>query len=185
MGWAARRAFPCTPRGARRSSFQIIVRAPAGGLSNVNVQAPNLSGPQVTLYREYYLYLASGSSDWASNQNKPLGPGYYPGRADPVLESHYRATGDRRHLSGGALPGDRGPNQPVWVDITVPRTTPAGTYSGVFTVTSDQGNASVTLNLTVWNFTLPVKPAVEVLLHVLAHEQQRAGARCRSPTRNC
>ncbi len=142
-------------------SFQIIVRAPAGGLSNVNVQAPNLSGPQVTLYREYYLYLASGSSDWASNQNKPLGPGYYPDALIPFLNP---TTG--QPVTGGTYPAapfpvTAGQNQPVWVDITVPRTTPAGTYSGVFTVTSDQGNASVTLNLTVWNFTLPVKPALK------------------------
>jgi len=142
-------------------SFQIIVQAPAGGLSNVNVQAPDLGGPQVTLYRENYLYLSSGSGDWSSNRNKPLGPGYYPDALVPFINPN---TG--QPLTGGTIVGApfavaAGQNQPVWVDVYVPPSTPAGTYSGTFTVTSAQGNASVTLSLRVWNFTLPLKPALK------------------------
>ncbi len=142
-------------------SFQIVVRAPAGGLTNVNVLAPDLGGPQPTLYREHYVYLTHGSGDWASNINRPLGPGWYPDGLIPFVNP---ATG--QPLSGApidavpfSLSADR--NQPIWVDIEVPRGTPAGQYSGVFSVTSSQGQASVTLNVTVWNFTLPLKPALK------------------------
>src|SRR5579871_3077170 len=47
-------------------SFQIVVRAPASGLSNVNVSVSNLSGPggqviggnNVALFREQYVYVS-------------------------------------------------------------------------------------------------------------------------------
>ncbi len=140
-------------------SFQIIVRGPAGGLSNVTVLAPDLGGPDFTLYREHYVYLSTGSSDWASNRNHPGGPGWYPDALIPFVDP---ATG--QDLAGAAL--DAVPfsvaadtNQPVWVDVHVPRGTSPGRYSGSFAVTSDQGSASVVLNLTVWNFALPPKPS--------------------------
>ena len=139
-------------------SFQIVVRAPVGGLTNVNLAAPDLGGPTVTLYREHYVYLSSGSSDYATNQNKPLGPGWYPDGLIPFVNP---ATGT--DLTGAtldavpfSLAADR--NAPVWVDVYVPRGTTAGVYRGAFVVTSDQGQASVTLNLTVWNFSLPMQP---------------------------
>ena len=68
-------------------------------------------------------------------------------------------------LTGGTIGGApftvaAGQNQPVWVDVSVPRTTTAGTYTGTYTVTSTQGNATVSLTLKVWNFTLPLQPAL-------------------------
>jgi hypothetical protein len=54
-----------------------------------------------------------------------------------------------------------GKNQPIWVDVFVPRNTQGGVYHGTFTVTSDQGSVGGTLALTVWNFTLPVKPTLK------------------------
>ncbi len=140
-------------------SFQIVVRALAGGLTNVNVTTPDLAGPEVTLYREHYVYLSTGSADWASNLNHPEGPGWYP---DPLIPFDDPVTGD--DLVGAAidavpfdLAADR--NQPIWVDVFVPRGTAPGRYAGAFTVTSDQGQAAVTLNLTVWDFILPAKPS--------------------------
>jgi len=142
-------------------SFQIIVRAPDGGLTNVNVLAPDLTGPEFTLYREHYVYLSQGTTDWATNQNKPLGPGWYPDGLIPFVDP---ATGS--DLTGAALDAvpfslTAGKNQPIWIDVYVPRHVAAGNYSGTFTVTSDQGSATVTLNLTVWDFALPEKPALE------------------------
>ncbi len=166
------RVGPEAPAGSRTSidlyaargeseSFQIIVRAPSGGLTGVNVIAPDLNGPQFTLYREHYVYLARGSGDWYTNRNKPLGAGWYPDGLIPFVNP---ATGG--DLNGAALDAvpfnlSAGRNQPIWVDVFVPRGAAAGQYSGTFTVTSDQGQAQVALNLTVWDFTLPVKPALE------------------------
>jgi hypothetical protein len=142
-------------------SFQIIVRAPStGALTSVNVTAPSLGGPTSTLYREHYLYLAKGSADWSSNKNKPLGAGYWPDGLVPFLNPSTGAA-----LTGGTIGSApftvaAGQNQPVWVDVSVPRTAAAGTYTGTYTVTSDQGSATVSLTLRVWNFTLPLQPAL-------------------------
>ncbi|MGH7297337.1 MAG: glycoside hydrolase domain-containing protein, partial [Polyangiaceae bacterium] len=44
--------------------------------------------------------------------------------------------------------------------VTAPRTAAAGTYRGTFTVTSEEGSATVPVSLTVWNFTLPLVPSL-------------------------
>ncbi|KPK35751.1 MAG: hypothetical protein AMK70_04740 [Nitrospira bacterium SG8_35_1] len=146
--------------------FQIIIRAPQGGLNNVNVLAQDLTGPggqkitknNITLYREHYIYLSQGSSDWGGS-NRPLGPGWYP---EPLIPFVDPQTG--QDLSGAQL--DAVPfnlaenrNQPIWVDVFVPRNVQAGQYTGTFTVTSDQGNMTTQLTLNVWDFELPLKPS--------------------------
>jgi hypothetical protein len=138
-------------------SFQVVVRAEGSPLTNVNVLAPNLGGPEFTLYREHYVYV-SGSSDWASNRNHPEGPGWY---ADALIPFTHPETG--ADLTGATYDGapfdvETGRNRPVWVDVYVPRGTAPGVYTGSLVVTSDQGQAAVLVNLTVWNFALPPKP---------------------------
>ncbi len=148
-------------------AYQIIVRAPSGGLTNVNVTVSNLTGPggavisagNCTLYRENYVSIWPGSVNW-NGSNQPLGPGVYPDGLipfkDPVTgASLYNSSASLRavpfNLSGST-------NQPIWVDVQVPTTAVAGLYTGTYTVTSNQGSASGSVALTVWNFTLPTKP---------------------------
>src|SRR5581483_4504565 len=55
-----------------------------------------------------------------------------------------------------------GQNQPYWIDISVPRgasASPPGTYTGTITITSNQGDTTVPVTLTVWNFELPLQPS--------------------------
>jgi hypothetical protein len=147
-------------------SFQIIVTAPVGGLTNVNVVAEDLAGPgasvisgdNLTLYREHYVYV-SNIVHWGSN--RPEGPGWYPDGLIPFVDP---ATGD--DLTGAvldAVPFDlaAGRNQPIWVDVLVPRSATSGQYSATFTVTSDQGEAAITLELTVWDIVLPLRPSLK------------------------
>src|SRR5712691_1053237 len=143
-------------------SFQVVVRAPSSGLSNVNMSASNLTGPggtissqSLTLYRESYVYVGSPSPDFGIG-NRPQGAGWYP---DGLIPFKDPATG--LDLSGQSLdavpyniPGNQ--NQPFWVDINVPRSAAAGPYTGTITVTSSQGSWTVGVSLQVWNFTLPV-----------------------------
>ncbi len=147
-------------------SFQIVVRAPAGGLTNVNVSTSDLLGPggqriakdNLTLYREHYVWV-SNSADYGFN--RPEGPGWYPDGLIPFVDPE---TGE--DLAGAdldAVPFDlaAGKNQPLWVDVFVPRAAPAGGYTGTFTVTSDQGEAAVQLDLKVWGFELPLRPSLK------------------------
>jgi Domain of unknown function (DUF4091) len=144
-------------------SLQVVVGAPASGLSQVNLTASDLTGPggatiskqNLTFYREYYVYVGQSSPDFGVG-NRPIGVGWYP---DGLIPFKDPATG--LDLTGAILdavpyniPGDQ--NQPFWVDINVPRSAVAGTYTGTITVTSSQGSWTVGVNLQVWNFTLPV-----------------------------
>jgi len=149
-------------------SFQIIVSGGSNGLANVNVTVSDLEGPDgqviprrsLTLYREKYVYVNKPSPNWKGS-NQPLGVGWYPDALIPFTD-----PSSERPLSGASLqavPFDlkAGTNQPIWVDLLVPRTAKAGRYSGFYTVTSNQGTSTGPISLTVWNFALPVAPALK------------------------
>jgi Domain of unknown function (DUF4091)/Bacterial Ig domain len=150
-------------------SFQIFVRS-VSGLSNVNLSASNLTGPNgavipaasITLFREHYVYTTQivRPADLAWHTNLPLGAGWYP---DALIPFKDPATGVPLAGSIRAVPVNvlAGQNQAFWVDILVPAGIPAGNYTGNVTVTSDQGQASVSVNLRVWNFDLPKKPSLK------------------------
>jgi hypothetical protein len=157
--WAAR---------GESESFQIVVNGGSKGLSHVNVTVSDLSGPEgaaipktsFTLYREKYMHVTSSSPNWKGS-NQPRGAGWY---ADALIPFNDPDTG--KPLSGAqisAVPFDlkSGLNQPIWVDLAVPRDAKAGKYSGTYTVTSDQGTSSAPIELTVWNFTLPASPSLK------------------------
>ncbi len=46
---------------------------------------------------------------------------------------------------------------PIWLEVYVPRGTPAGEYAAPVTVHTDRGGLRVKLQLHVWDFTVPVK----------------------------
>lgn len=149
-------------------SFQIVVSGASQGASNVNVTVSDLKEPggeiiprsNLTLYREKYVHVTSSSPNWKGS-NQPLGPGWY---ADGLIPFTDPETG--KPLSGArftAVPFDvkAGYNQPIWVDVFVPRSAQAGTYTGSYTVTSDRGSFTGSVSLKVWNFTLPAAPALK------------------------
>src|SRR5258706_5720898 len=78
-------------RGAYES-FQIVVRAPRGPLTKVNVTLSDLSGPSVisksrfTPYREQIGYVRSASPDLPGS-NPPLGAGWYSDAPIPFTHS--------------------------------------------------------------------------------------------------
>ena len=149
-------------------SFQIIASGTSQSLGNVNVTVSDLKGPagqmiprtNFTLYREKYMHVNSSSPNWKGS-NQPLGPGWYPDALIPFTDPE---TG--KPLSGArltAVPFDvkAGNNQPVWVDLLVPRSAEPGKYSGTYTVTSSLGNLTGSISLKVWNFTLPAAPTLK------------------------
>ena len=148
-------------------SFQIVANGSSKGLSNVNVTVSDLQGPNgqvipkgnFSLYREKYMKVTSSSPNRGNNH--PLPPGWYPDALIPFVDP---ATGKPPvNASLKAVPFDvkAGENQPIWVDVLVPRGAAAGEYTGKYTVTSNQGNFDGTVKLTVWNFTLPTAPKLK------------------------
>ncbi|HEY4085786.1 MAG TPA: glycoside hydrolase domain-containing protein [Bryobacteraceae bacterium] len=149
-------------------SFQIAIQAPTGGLNDVNASVSALTGPggaviaqsNISLFREHYVYVNQSSPNWGGS-NQPLGAGWYP---DALIPFNDPSTG--KPIQGAqieAVPFNLGAaqNQPLWVDIFVPRDATPGQYTGSFTVTSNQGTASGSILLTVWNFTLPMQPSLK------------------------
>jgi hypothetical protein len=147
-------------------SFQIALRAPAGGMSNVNVSTADLRNSaggiipksNITLYREHFVNISPSSPDW-NGSNRPGPAGLY---ADALIPFANPATGT--DLSGAALDAApfsvaSGTNEVVWVDVAVPRSAEPGTYSGSLTVTSNLGNAAIPVAVEVRPFALPVTPA--------------------------
>jgi hypothetical protein len=150
---------------------QVVVRAPAGGLTNVNLSVSALTGPNgatipassMTLYREYYVTV-TGTTNYGGGSNPPLGSGTY---AEPLIPFNDPGTGSPLCGTGATLLAcnatiSAGQNQPYWIDIFVPRgatNSPPGTYTGSVSITADQGSATIPVALTVWNFELPVQPS--------------------------
>ena len=149
--WAARGEY---------ESFQVVVRAAAGGLKNVSVASSDLTGEHgriskasLALYREHYVQITRGSPD-RGGTNRPLGPGWYPDALIPFTANGGRAL--------RAVPFDvpQSSNQPIWIDVFVGRETRPGRYTGTVTVTSDEGKATVSVIVNVWNFDLPLRPSL-------------------------
>ena len=159
--------------GARGETVdaQVIVRAPIKGLTNVNVSASKLTGPggatipgsSITLYREHYVTV-TGTENYGGGSNPPLGSGTYP---EPLIPFNDPETGTSLCAGSAPLKACNASisalnDQPYWIDISVPRgatNAPPGTYTGTISVTADQGNVSIPITLTVWNFELPVHPS--------------------------
>lgn len=150
---------------------QVIVRAPSGGLSNVNVTASALVGPggatipptNLMLYREYYITV-SGTANYGGGSNPPLGSGTYPDPLIPFNDPQTNAPlcGTAATLKACNATVSAGQNQPYWIDISVPRgaaVSPPGTYTGAISITANQGNVIIPVTLTVWNFELPLQPS--------------------------
>lgn len=159
--------------GARGETVdcQVIVRAQAESLTNVNLIASALVGPggasipasSITLFREYYVTV-TGTASYGGGSNPPLGPGTY---AEPLIPLNDPETGSPLCESSAVLKAcnstiHAGQNQPYWIDVSVPRgaaSSPPGIYTGTVSVTADQGSATIPIKLTVWNFELPLQPS--------------------------
>lgn len=165
---------------AARGEFeaaQVIVRACGAPLKNVTVAVSDftsesgdvVSSSHATLYRERYVHVARSSPD-TNGSNRPLGTGWYPDGLIPF-----------RDPAGNPLPAatpfnvDADHNQPVWVDIFVPRDAAPGQYRGVVSVTSSGGAAQAPVNLTVRKFTLPFSPTLKTSFGM--HEPLRSDPR--------
>ena len=158
--WAAR---------GESESFQIVVQASGSNLTISNVEVSDLTGPSgqiisksnLTLYREYYVYIASSnaSPNWQGS-NQPLGPGWYPDGLIPLVNPTTGAVLSGAQLTAVPYTLAANRNQPFWVDVFVPRTAAPGLYTGTYTVMTNQGSMSGPIALNVWNFTLPLAPAL-------------------------
>ncbi|MGF1591434.1 MAG: glycoside hydrolase domain-containing protein [Pleurocapsa sp.] len=148
-------------------AFQIVIQAPPENLNNVNVVVSDLKNSagavigseNITLYREHYIKLDRPSYQrWSANPTR--GKGWYADGLIPFVDPDTGNEIEGAELDAVPFNLAAGVNQPIWVDIFVPRATAFGEYRGTFTVESDRGTTEGNINLTIWNFELPVQPSL-------------------------
>ncbi len=148
------------------AAFQIVLAAGKSALTGVTFEVSDLSkqgggtipNRNLTLFRERYVHVSSPSPDpgWG---NRPLGKGWYPDALIPLSgpgDPHSRTT-----LSGSQIEVPAETNQPIWVDIQVPREAAPGDYSGVIGVAAGPQLSKIRVALHIWNFVLPLKPTLQ------------------------
>lgn len=149
-------------------SFQINIRAAGGNLTNFNIDVSDLTSKNnqlipksnITLYREKYVNVIHSSPTNNRSKNPSLGTGWYADALIPFVNPQTQQKLEGNELN--AVPFDlrKGENQPIWVDLFIPRDAQPGDYIGTFTVTSDQENFTGKISLKVWDFELPLKPSL-------------------------
>lgn len=158
-------------------SFQVVVAAPIENINIVKVEISDLTGGKgakldgenIRLFREEYVRVR------LSTARAELPPGLYAdplvpfvnpitGRPiEPFTESRAR-WGEPSTQSGYdmyAIPFEvfKGQNQPLWVDVSIPKDTPADTYRGELRVQGQGGiSAKIGVRVTVWDFAIPDGP---------------------------
>lgn len=154
--WAAR---------GETTAFQIAISAGARPITVTSIHATDANAQEGTIparciriLREQYVPVPRSSPDPGTG-NRPAGPGWYADALVPLMDPD---TGRTPSGDFGAVPFDvpAGENRALWVDLDVPRNAPAGTYTGFLQLESTDGTQSIEYSLHVWNWQLPVAPAL-------------------------
>lgn len=147
-----------TLHGAKNEvvAFQLIIQAMEQRLNNVVVQADSLIGSagiipaekNIELFRLWYVPGVDLSPYGSGGKNV-----YYPDACLPLNGKFNIPSADNK------IPNQK--NQAVWVDIYIPKETPAGVYEGILSIVSDEIKKPVKIgiNLTVWDICLPDTPS--------------------------
>ena len=147
-------------RGAYEA-YQIIVTANGSALNGVNMSASALSdGNGHTIAASNLTFFCQAFIDFTGinvaggNQpvpaNSPTNDGRIPDALIPFIDPY------TNNPVGAPFNVSAGLNQPIWLDVFIPKNTVAGTYTGNVTVTATgQAAVNVPITLIVWNFVLP------------------------------
>ncbi len=166
--------------GARNEivAFQLILEARGSGATDLDVLLDSLAGPgyvianrstnddpfdyrgrHIELFLEQYINvtqrsMSGGIATWGDA--RPLPDAEHLGWIPDALVPFQATPGTADWVGGAPFAIGAGRNQGVWVDITIPRDAPPGTYRATVRVT-EQGRQTfaIPLELSVYSFTLP------------------------------
>jgi hypothetical protein len=140
--------------GNEHVPFQVVITVPVPGgrkpkapggffikASNLtSKQGKTIAQSQISFYLEHYIMLYGKSSSIGAT-------GYWPDALAPIKESFSMAAQYAVVR-----------NRPIWVDLSIPSSTAAGTYTGTITVTqNDIPVQTLNVEVEVYNFSLPDK----------------------------
>ena len=156
-------------------AFQLILQAGSSGASGVNIKLDSLQngssvitnstasagdpynyvGKDIEMFVEDYNNMANypnGCAEWSGAQPQDIyGQSYTGRRPDALVPFEAASSKGGAPFSIAALN-----NQPVWVDIYVPKSAATGNYTGTVQVLENGTvTKSIPVQLTVYNFTLP------------------------------
>jgi hypothetical protein len=146
------------------ASAQLVVQGASGHLQGVTAsvdadlsdgQGHTLPKSNITLFLEYFIDYSSVASDIATGNvpvpaNSPTKDGRLADPLIPLVDPYTNAN------AGQPFDVAQGANQPLFVDVYVPKGLAAGTYTGKVHVAAASGGASdVPISVTVWAFDLP------------------------------
>lgn len=143
--------------------FQIITHAAGDGLKGVSLTATDLrddhghvlSRSHLVFYREHYIEITHPSP------KSKEGAGWYPDALIPFINPVNGQALKGSRFVGAPFDVEPDANQPVWVDVFVPKDTVPGTYSGDITVTAaGQKTVTAPVRIIVWDFALPDTPSM-------------------------
>jgi hypothetical protein len=132
--------------------FQIAIHAGERERGPIDVELRDLRGPSgavlpasaMAVYREGFLDVKRPSSVEGETGEWP----------DPLLPRVDRYFGERRNAFPFRIAAGR--TQPLWIELFVSPSTPAGIYSGTVSLTGlEPAPVEVPVRLTVWSFALP------------------------------
>src|SRR5579872_69177 len=143
-------------------AFQIVVHAGDGGLKGVNAAASDLKAgsliidrKNISLFREHYVTVRIPSP-----RSKEQ-PGLIPDALIPFPEPGAKPPARPPRYPSAPFTVAPASNQPIWVEVRVPRDAAPGEYKGTITVTAEGENPiDVPVTLTVWDFVLPDTPTL-------------------------
>ncbi|MBB5037515.1 glycoside hydrolase domain-containing protein [Prosthecobacter dejongeii] len=138
-------------------ALQLVVTGPPAELRTLSLEATDITGPEgktlpaPTLLREHYVRVSK------STPKSPLPAGDYPDALVP------------QSFAWQELPNEKSVNQPHWVDVHVPYTTPPGVYKGEVRVLGPGRLFLATrqYSVTVLPFDLPVIPRLRTSVMAL------------------
>jgi hypothetical protein len=164
-------------------SAQIAVRSSGGALRGVTAgvdadltdgRGHALARENVTLFREHFIDFAGLSPDIANGNvpvpaNSPTGDGKAPDPLVPLVDPY---TGKN---AGQPFDVPQSVNQPLFVDIHVPKGLPSGTYTGKVRIeATEDGSAAheedVPISVTVWALDLPDMRSVATHFRMTAND---------------
>ena len=128
--------------------FQLLVIPLGSDLEDLDVDVTPLAGPrgaEISVGHMEFFW-----EDFVESRTPRYPINYTGWIGDPLIP----LSDAPRHVSGDVL------HQPLWITIRVPDGVPSGIYSGTLTVRASGAEWPVTLRVRVYDFDLPVRPAL-------------------------
>lgn len=157
------------------------MEADTQGIDSLSIGLPDLLGPggkgihysspgadptdyvgrDIQLFSENYMIVgAATTADWIIQPGCPSAPRNMTGWVPVQLVPENARSG----LGGFPLSVEAKQNQAFWIEIFTGRDLPAARYSGIVTITADQGIVEIPVDLDLFDFTLPDQNSLQAMI---------------------